>query len=164
MRYLVATSFIILLLGCRKDDNSTVDCNANVDNAIECDAIEVASSVDGFIVNYYSDGITKESEGNYEDGVPVGFWKFYYPDETLKKEGNFVDKKLDGFWKLYYESGNLKEEGNYHACVKTGHWNFYYDQSGSAIESSGSFLNGRKDGMWNYFDTNGELISEQTCP
>ncbi len=103
---------IIQGISCKKATDSN-DCSADPTNTIYCNTINVNSNVNGFVKNFYPDSLRIESEGNYENGVPIGFWKFYFLNGKLKYEGNYTNQKQNGFCKEYFENGNLKEEGNF---------------------------------------------------
>jgi len=80
----------------------------------------------------YSGNITI-LEGEYQNGVKTGQWKYYYPNGVMEAEGNYNDGKEAGKW-IHYNS-NAK------------------------IAAKGEFLDGVPvKGSWLYFDTNGNLM------
>lgn len=163
MKQLLFTiALFALFLSCKKEQK--IQCTKEIDPAaIQCYSKNVNDSINGFIINYHADGKTKESEGNYENGVQKGFWKFYYQNGNILKEGNFANGKITGFWKLYYDNGLTKEEGDYQDCQRDGLWRFYYNDISRQIESEGSYEHGIKEGRWKYYDQNGKLVEEKDC-
>lgn len=77
---------------CKKEIDSK-DCKVEASNTLFCNTINKASTLNGFVVNYYTGSSLVESEGNYTNGVPTGFWKFYYLNGNLKYEGNYTNQK-----------------------------------------------------------------------
>ena len=65
--------------------------------------------------------------GAYDMGSPTGPWKFWYGEDSLLAEGNFV------------------------AGMRSGPWRFWLDaRTSSAPTLQGSFLEGKKQGLWTY--------------
>ncbi|MFT5777634.1 MAG: hypothetical protein ACI837_000582, partial [Crocinitomicaceae bacterium] len=53
--------------------------------------------MNGFVQNYYDNG-TLQGEGEMNDGIPNGLWKFYDPYGKLNKMGNYTMGKRHGRW------------------------------------------------------------------
>lgn len=53
--------------------------------------------MNGYVKNYYDNGVL-QSEGEYKDGLPTGFWKYYDPFGKLNQYGQYVLGKRDGRW------------------------------------------------------------------
>ena len=158
------TFLLVLALGLFSCKKTKLGCDGSaVPPTIECQSWDVDPSTNGYTVNLQPDGSTKASEGNYEAGVQVGLWKFYYEDGTPFKEGSFTNGEISGFWKLYYPSGNLQEEGSYDKCERNGFWKFYYDDSGAQVEKEGNFDKGSKSGYWKTYKPDGTVETEGNC-
>lgn len=119
-----------------------------------------SSATNGYIYSYYPYSNTVSSEGNYEHGVPSGYWKTYYPSGRLLREGNYAHGKLSGYWKFYYQNGLIQEEGNYQNNVKSGNW-IYYHNNGQ-VASEGNYANGAQQGEWRYYNMDGSLNHQTT--
>jgi hypothetical protein len=55
------------------------------------------SRMNGYAKNYYDNGVI-QSEGEYKNGLPTGFWKYYDPYGKLNQYGQYVLGKRDGRW------------------------------------------------------------------
>ncbi len=114
-------------------------------------------NANGYTTFYYPYTSIKSSEGNYEHGVPSGYWKLYYPNGHLLREGNYSNGQLSGEWKFYYPNGLTEEEGNYENDIKSGNWIYYYNTGIKSAE--GNYSNGAKEGEWTYYNTDGTVSS-----
>lgn len=113
-------------------------------------------------------------EGLYNDGMPVGSWKYYYRNGTEK----MVEEVVDGtsfvwqFWlpdslhtqtvkdgtgeiATYYTNGNLKEWYTYKNGLKDGP--FEEASVYGYFLLKGAFKNNLPDGEWKYFYYTGDL-------
>ena len=45
--------------------------------------------IDGYLIKYHANGITRWSKGKVVAGQPDGYWEWYRPDGTLKRSGHF---------------------------------------------------------------------------
>jgi antitoxin component YwqK of YwqJK toxin-antitoxin module len=50
-----------------------------------------------YVQHFYDNGVL-QSEGNMEDGLPVGVWKFYDPFGKINQVGEYVKGKKNGRW------------------------------------------------------------------
>lgn len=148
---------ILLNISCKKDNYST-DCKTDATNILYCNTINKNSTVNGYVQNFYPDSVKIESEGNYNNGIPTGFWKFYYLNGNLKYEGNYTNQKQIGFCKEYFENGFIKEEGNFKNCVRDGFFKFYHETMKNQVEHEGNYMNGVKTGIFKYYDEKGNII------
>ena len=74
-------------------------------------------------------------EGNYRYGKRHGEWKHYYLDiDKLRFVGSYIDGEPDGKQIYYHKSGLKKQETKYINGIKEGEWN-YYDETGTLILS-----------------------------
>lgn len=91
-------------------------------------------------VTAYDDQQRKIFDGNLENGIATGEWKYYYPSGVVQIDGVYTNGQETGMWKSYYTVDKPK-------VVK------YYDAKG--------FLLMRKE----YYDT-GKLKNYQNieCP
>lgn len=72
----------------------------------------------------------------------------------VEKNGN-----KNGKWILYYDSGKKLAEGNYKNGKKVGTW-IYFHENGLK-ESEGIYSdNGKQDGLWKEYFSNGNLLEE----
>ena len=93
----------------------------------------------GSSVSYHENG-QLEMRGNYKDGKDDGLWESYYENGQLEMRGNYKDGEPDGLREFHYDNGQLESRGN----VKDGRFGF-----------------GQEDGLWEYFDEEGNLTETQ---
>lgn len=95
-------------------------------------------------------GDTLKYDGTFQDDVPVGQFRYYYPDKTIKSvvqysekglmakavnyspkgkkmaEGEYWDKKKHGLWKYYNDEEKLIKIEDYHSGIPEGEWINYF--------------------------------------
>ena len=119
-------------------------------------------------------------EGHFKDNIPVGEFRYYYPNGKIKvinimsdnghkahstaffqggykmAEGIYIDEKRDSTWRFYSEyDGKLVSEETYKGGVKDGYSLTYYGGEGLAEKSS--WKNGVMDGPWEQYYTDGKI-------
>ncbi len=119
-------------------------------------------------------------EGNFKDNIPVGEFRYFYPngktkaisfmynngkesrtrvyskDGLLMAQGKYLDKQKDSIW-LYYSDydGVLVAEEIYENTEKAGIWKSYYNNGKVAEEVS--YQEGEKNGPWKQYFTEGTI-------
>lgn len=118
---------------------------------------------------FYENGV-KSMEGTINGRSKEGEWKVYYESGELKEAGVYINNKRSGLWKTffedgarrgeieyaddhgrfteYYRSGKVLAEGPRVGVKNVGHWRFFAEDG--TLESEGDYLNGRKNGPWEY--------------
>lgn len=72
-------------------------------------------------------------EGQYRYGKRHGEWKHYYLDtDKIRFSGSYIDGEPDGRQYYYHKNGLKKQETKYINGIKEGDWN-YYDDTGLLI-------------------------------
>jgi len=66
-----------------------------------------AEVINGFMIKYHANGVTKWSKGKVVNGQPNGYWEWYRPDGTLKRSGYFNLGDATGEWTTYDEKGKV---------------------------------------------------------
>ena len=116
---------------------------------------------DGTWSLFYSDGSIK-AEASYELGN--GEYQEFYKDGSLKIKGNVVDGKNEGVWYYYYESGSI--EGKCTFINGEGEYVGYYPPTSKKEikagllgkrKMKGVISDERKIGVWELYETNGDL-------
>jgi antitoxin component YwqK of YwqJK toxin-antitoxin module len=109
----------------------------------------------------YAEGSGMLETGAITAGMRTGLWKTFFPDtETVMVEVQYVDGKVEGVQKSYHENGQLSAEGKVSNDLRVGDWT-WYSQDG-IVESTATFVNGKKDGVQYFFDSDGELLRTET--
>ena len=144
----------------------------------------VAQEIDpnGWNVFHHENGRIA-SEGNFENGLPVGVWKNYYDDGTLRSTGKKKNGMSDSIWVFYDVEGRKKNKFDYANDMKNGCATFY-DTLGNTIKeifyvddvaqgevleyyadgqikSSVQYKDGKRVGLLLEYGENGDIITEE---
>lgn len=93
------------------------------------------------------------------NGKRQGKWKKYYSNERVRYEGQFKDGKPVGVFRYYYDTGKLQATNNHVGDGTVA--NHVYHPNGK-IKAKGVFRNQKKDSLWQYFNTNEQLVLEES--
>ena len=102
-------------------------------------------------------------EETFTNGNLDGPYKSYYENGKLYTEAIYQNgEKVE--WKTYYKNGTLESEEFYYAekygySKKHGIWKTYYDDG--TLKSEKSYDKGRKDGLFQEYNSSGKLIREE---
>jgi len=157
----------------------------NESGSIKAEGNYINDLTDGIWIHYYESGIIK-TKGKLYKGQKDGEWSLYYTDGKLKGEasyqlgdgeykeyykngslkvkGKVVNGKNQGVWQYFYESGYLEGECNF----RNGEGEFigYYppirrkeirDGLLGSQKMKGLIQDNRKVGIWELYETNGDL-------
>ncbi|NDP28383.1 MAG: hypothetical protein GZ087_13305 [Flavobacterium sp.] len=95
---------------------------------------------------------------NYSKGNLEGLRSVFYTSGKIAEEMNYKNNLKNGFYKRYTESGIIIEESNYKNNQFDG-LAIFRDPDDGNIVSKGKFVNGKKSGIWQFFNK-GKLIKE----
>ncbi|HWS60763.1 MAG TPA: hypothetical protein VN182_07520 [Flavobacterium sp.] len=95
----------------------------------------------------------------YSKGKLEGLRSVYYPNGKIAEEILYKNDHKNGPYKKYTESGIIIEESNYNNNQFDGIAIFRDADDGSII-SKGKFVNGKKAGIWQFYQK-GKLIKEE---
>jgi len=95
---------------------------------------------------------------NYSLGKLEGQRTVFYPNGKLAEEAMYENNLKDGVYKRYTESGILIEETVYKNNEFDGPA-IFRDSVDGTIVSKGNFTNGKKTGMWQFYEK-GKLVKE----
>jgi uncharacterized protein len=110
--------------------------------------IDEGDQQEGYWKEFYDKEVVK-AEGNYENGIKVGEWKYLFRDGKKFEVGKYDKKgKQTGKWLWYYEDGSLRRESNFEKGQEDGDF-VEYNDSGKVI-TEGQYADGMKDGKWTY--------------
>lgn len=138
---------------------------------------------DGAELGHYEDG-RDEHQGQVEDGMKVGEWKFWHPNGALQRVEHWRAGLLDGPYEVRDPKGGLLESGVYDMGRATGEHREWYaaDQQkqvtryvdgvrdgpftewheNGKIAVTGGYARGAKNGRWQTFNENGALLEDRT--
>ena len=131
---------------------------------------------------FYDQNKNKVSEGKVVNKLFEGQWKYYHQaSKNIMTTENYSKGKLDGLRTVFYISGKVAEEINYKNNLKNGFYKKYtekgvvleesifknniynglaiFSDGNGNIVSKGQFVNGRKSGVWQFFEK-GKLVKE----
>lgn len=106
---------------------------------------------------YHTGKTTIMSIEKYSKGKLNGIRKVFFPDGKIAEETEYVNDVKNGIYKKYTEKGIVLEQSTY----KNGKFNgqaVFRDSHGD-LAAKGQFTNGRRTGMWQYYE-NGKLVKE----
>ncbi len=119
---------------------------------------------------YRSDG-TNEWQGSFVNGKREGAWIVWSTRWTLL--GQFENDQKVGVWRRFSHTDvQLIEEGAYEDGLREGLWQTWRDLRGRAqdewrgpeepppLESSGTYLKGKRHGKWTFWHRNGMKRAE----
>jgi hypothetical protein len=95
---------------------------------------DISLQTEGEIKTYYSNG-KLTGTGNFEKGMPVGYWRYYTFEGKISAEGMFKLGLKNGQWMEYeYQYNEQKkklvltsyEVGEYKNGLRNGEWKTYY--------------------------------------
>jgi len=113
---------------------------------------------------YYYDNGAISSEGFLENGKPNHYWITYYPNQLRKSEGNRQNFLLDSVWNFYDEKGNIENKISYLKGKKNGEY-LYFDNECLLIKKE-NYSDDVKDGLQveYYADTSKVKPVKKTVP
>ena len=123
---------------------------------------------EGKVVNKLSEGQWKYyhkaskaimTTENYSRGKLEGLRSVFYPNGKIAEEMLYKNNLKNGFYKRYTESGIIIEESNYKNDQFDG-LAIFRDADDGTIVSKGKFVNGKKGGIWQFFQA-GKLVKEE---
>ncbi len=96
---------------------------------------------------------------NYSKGKLEGLRSVFYSNGKIAEEIIYKEDKKNGSYKKYTESGIIIEESNYKNDQFEG-LAIFRDADDGNIVSKGKFVNGKKAGIWQFFEK-GKLVKEE---
>jgi antitoxin component YwqK of YwqJK toxin-antitoxin module len=107
--------------------------------------------------SYYFLNGNISAEEHYNNGLMTGVWKGFYDNGKLNYEIDFATGKAV----YYYENGNKQSEGKMlPGMVKDGKWTGWFENG--TVNYDGTYVNGQKDGDWNFYNLQGKHTDIQT--
>lgn len=104
------------------------------------------------------------SDGQMVDGKKEGYWITYYANGNKKSEGAYKNGQKEGKWTLYHQNGNKQSEATFRNGLYEGHYVSYHKngnkfREGMYGEHQGNSYDGRKEGVWYQYESDGKTIS-----
>jgi antitoxin component YwqK of YwqJK toxin-antitoxin module len=125
---------------------------------------QFADTSSSFYKAFYYESGQLSSEGILEEGKPNGYWITYYPNGLRKSEGNRLNFLLEGKWKFYDEKGNIENVITYEEGRKNGVYQYFNDSCILILEEQ--YKNDLKEGLQTEYwaDTLGGEKIKSTIP
>lgn len=136
----------------------TGDVKANAANTKEEQARRLEAVVkDGKWTTWFENGALR-SEEHYTNGTMTGTWKVLFEDGKTESLIDFATGKAV----FYTKNGEVSSEGMMaDGMIHRGEWTGYYENG--IRNYKGSYDNeGRKNGVWTWWDEKGNVQQEQT--
>ncbi|HEY6142282.1 MAG TPA: hypothetical protein VIV55_02485 [Flavobacterium sp.] len=114
---------------------------------------------EGKWIYYHKASTVIMSTENYSKGKLEGLRSVFYANGKIAEESMYKNDLKDGSYKKYAETGIIIEESNYKKGQFDGMAIFRDPVDGTTI-STGKFVNGKKMGIWQFFDK-GKLVKEE---
>tara|TARA_B100000963_G_scaffold361712_1_gene398867 strand:+ start:7785 stop:8390 length:606 start_codon:yes stop_codon:yes gene_type:complete len=111
--------------------------------------------IDGLYVEYYSSGSIK-SLSNFKNGILDGKYSKFYENDLLMEEFHYKNGLMEGERILNWGNGNLKEKNFFKRGAMTRASEFYFS-NGNPRKIISFDVNGRRDGEWIDYDSDGKL-------
>lgn len=128
---------------------------------------EIPNNFTGIFCSWYENG-TKQLEGEYVDGKPLGKYTYWDEDGTKMCEGmypeynngSYLRNNINGKWIWFFRNGrpNTMFDGKYFNGKKTGTYAEWYSNGIKKIE--GRYENGIQNGLWLEYYRSGNKMSE----
>lgn len=100
-------------------------------------------------------------EGEFNKGKAVGKWVFHHPTGKVAKEVTYKDGRPEGEVKLFNEEGKLIARREYAAGLRSGTWETYSEDGEQKLREE-TYKDGKADGPFRTWYTNGQLRQETT--
>lgn len=106
--------------------------------------------------SYWFENGKQSGEEYYNKGSQTGTWKTWYDNGNISSEINF-EAGTATFW---FSNGKKQSEGKMMTgMVRDGKWTGWYENG--RINFEGSYKNGKKEGVWVWYNEKGEKTTEQ---
>lgn len=113
---------------------------------------------EGLWRKWYMNGQLK-SEHKYKDGLLMGPCRKWHNNGQLLRECTYINDKVEGVERYWFNSGHLYSESNFSRGQLNGYVKIFHLES-QQIQEEGSYVEGRRMGIWKRYYGNGQLSSE----
>jgi len=112
------------------------------------------------IWRYYSDvDENLISDESYNNGQLNGLSRTYYPESgNIAQSIEYIDGIKNGLFRKYFPEGSIMTKGTYINDLLNGDFTLYFPEG--KVQLKGKYMKGRQMGNWQYFDEEGNEISE----
>ncbi|TWT88509.1 MORN repeat variant [Pseudobythopirellula maris] len=107
---------------------------------------------------YYSNGQVF-TEGEYDEGDPIGEWTYYHPNGVMAKKITYRDGLAEGEVEFRNAEGVLESKRQYDAGKRDGTWK-QYAEDGEQVINEQHYEKGKPAGLWRSWFKNGQLRQE----
>lgn len=108
--------------------------------------------------DWWNNAFSIEISGSGAKKLKHGMWTHWFPNGGKKTEGEFDDGKPIGMHLWWYENGQLETQGEFVDGKQTGAWIWWHENGLKKTE--GQIVDGRKVGLWSQWDPSGTLVAE----
>lgn len=127
-------------------------------NAQEINQFDDNGKQHGKWIKYFEKSEIVRYEGQFDHGVPIGEFKYYYNTGNLKTIANYENRGTVCKTVSFFGNGNKHAEGTYINREKEGQW-IFYDGYNNVIATE-NYSKGKRHGQSITFLPTGEKIEE----
>lgn len=122
---------------------------------------QVITNGSGTYASYYDlEQVNMFETGTLRGGLREGLWtRFYDTGTDTLQTVVYINGKMNGLLKLYFQNGLTYSEGEMKDDKREGEWKWYTEDG--SLESSVTFVNGKKEGTQYFWDTEGNVMKEE---
>ena len=114
----------------------------------------------GYWIKKDKDG-KKIYEGHFNHDIPLGEFKYYYPEGGLKAVSRLSDNGKRSLTTTYFKNGRRMAEGLYVNEIRDSTWKFYSEFDNSLV-SEEFYEDGKKEGISKTFYPDGVVAERST--
>ena len=97
-----------------------------------------------------------KEKGRFKQGYKHGIWKTTYKRKVVKIE-HWENGLIVGMYKVFNTNGDLLYEIMFKKTGTSKYKDYFYKSGQLKVE--GNYVTGRKEGVWNYYNENGDKIN-----
>ncbi len=88
--------------------------------------------LNGLSKTFYPDSGNIAESIEYKNGIKQGELRKYFPEGNIMTKGTYKDDLLEGDFTLYFPKGSIQLKGEYHKGRQIGNWQ-YFDEEGNEL-------------------------------
>ena len=98
-------------------------------------------------------------QGQFEKGYEIGTFTYFFKGGQKKSIMIFSEKGQKAEFTNYYKTGTIQSTGSYFNKKKDGIWKYFHQTDGHTVKLE-SYTKGAKDGIWVVYYPNKEIAKE----
>ncbi len=156
--YFFLLVILITLSACSTKTITEKDANGNIIKKYSVLKKEMQTK-HGKYEAYYENGKILETS-NYKNGKLDGERLLYFENGQKMIVEHYILDEMYGVYETFFENGGYKQIGNYKQNKIDGEWKNYFEKPKNQIKEIFTTVDGRINGRYQEFASNGKLITE----